>query len=154
MPNECGFAVVVDYAHTDDALLNTLQTARSLTDGKIITVFGCGGDRDKGKREPMGDIAGSNSDLAIVTSDNPRTEDPVKIIEAIEVGLKRSGTEYISIPDRRDAIAAAINMASPGDVVIIAGKGHETYQIIGSEKFHFDDREIAAEALARRAENN
>ncbi len=154
VPNECGFAVIVDYAHTDDALLNTLQTARSLTDGKIITVFGCGGDRDKSKRQPMGEIAGSNSDFAIVTSDNPRTEDPVKIIEAIEVGLKRSGTEYVSIPDRRDAIAAAINMASTGDVVIIAGKGHETYQIIGSEKFHFDDREIAAEALAQRSENN
>jgi len=153
VPNECGFAVVVDYAHTDDALLNTLRTARTLTEGKIITVFGCGGDRDKSKREPMGEIAGSNSDHAIVTSDNPRTEDPIKIIEAIEVGLKRSGTEYTSIPDRRDAIAAAIDMASPGDVVIIAGKGHETYQMIGSEKFHFDDREIAAEVLAIRAED-
>jgi UDP-N-acetylmuramoyl-L-alanyl-D-glutamate--2,6-diaminopimelate ligase len=152
--NELGFAVVVDYAHTDDALLNTLKTARELTDGRIITVFGCGGDRDKSKREPMGEIAGNNSDIAIVTSDNPRTEDPVKIIEAVEKGLKRTKANFLSIPDRREAIAAAVEMAKPNDVVIIAGKGHETYQIIGTEKYHFDDREIAAEAISHRAENS
>ena len=141
------FAVVVDYAHSDDALLNTLQTARDLTTGKIITVFGCGGDRDKTKRAPMGEVAGNYSDLVIVTSDNPRTENPLKIIEQIEIGLKKTNCPYLSISDRREAIHVAISKAKPNDVVIIAGKGHETYQIIANNKFHFDDREIAKEAL-------
>ncbi len=154
VPNERGFAVVVDFAHTDDALMNTLVTTRPLTDGKIITVFGCGGDRDTSKRAPMGEIAGKYSDIAIVTSDNPRSEDPLKIIEQVEEGLKVSGGEYRSIPDRRDAIMTAIEMAEPNDVVIIAGKGHETYQIIGSEKSHFDDREVASEALASLSKIN
>ena len=153
VPHDGNFAVVVDYAHTDDALLNTLKTARELTDGKIITVFGCGGDRDKTKRQPMGTIAGEHSDLVIITSDNPRTEDPLKIIDEIEIGVKKTGTEYIAISDRRTAIAAAISKASQNDVVIIAGKGHETYQLIGNEKFHFDDREVASEALVKLAEN-
>ncbi|MEP7076934.1 MAG: UDP-N-acetylmuramoyl-L-alanyl-D-glutamate--2,6-diaminopimelate ligase [Acidobacteriota bacterium] len=151
--HEGDFAVVVDYAHTDDALLNTLRTARELTDGKIITVFGCGGDRDKTKRQPMGTIAGEHSDLVVITSDNPRTEDPLKIIDEIEIGVKKTGTEYLTISDRRTAIATAISKAGQNDVVIIAGKGHETYQLIGNEKFHFDDREVAAEALAKLAEN-
>lgn len=150
VPQEGDFAVVVDYAHTDDALLNTLRTARPLTHGRVITVFGCGGDRDKTKREPMGRVAGENSDLVFITSDNPRTEDPLKIIEAIEVGVKATGKDFRSISDRRLAITEAISEARTGDVVIIAGKGHETYQIIGNEKFHFDDREVAAEAIARR----
>jgi UDP-N-acetylmuramoyl-L-alanyl-D-glutamate--2,6-diaminopimelate ligase len=141
------FAVVIDYAHTDDALLNTLKTARELTPGRIITVFGCGGDRDKGKRAPMGAAAGKYSDLAIITSDNPRTEDPLKIIAEVEAGIKEAGTPYLVVSDRREAIHQAIREAKPGDVVIIAGKGHETYQIIGSDKFHFDDREVAKEAL-------
>lgn len=141
------FAVIVDYAHTDDALLNTLKTAKELVEGRIITVFGCGGDRDKTKREPMGRIAGELSDLAIITSDNPRTEDPLKIISEIEIGVKASGGEYHAISDRREAIRKAIAEAKPNDVVIIAGKGHENYQIIGNEKFHFDDREVALEAL-------
>jgi UDP-N-acetylmuramoyl-L-alanyl-D-glutamate--2,6-diaminopimelate ligase len=152
VPNECGFAVVVDYAHTDDALLNTLKTARELTDGRIITVFGCGGDRDKTKRVPMGRVAGENSDYVIITSDNPRTEDPLEIIRETEVGVKETGTQYESIADRRDAIFRAVSLARPNDVVIIAGKGHETYQIVGSEKYHFDDREVAREALIRLAE--
>jgi UDP-N-acetylmuramoyl-L-alanyl-D-glutamate--2,6-diaminopimelate ligase len=146
------FAVVVDYAHTDDALLNTLKTARDLTEGRIITVFGCGGDRDRSKRRPMGRAVGENSDLAIVTSDNPRTEDPLKIIDEIEGGVKETGCEYSIVSDRRDAIYRAVAVARPNDVVIIAGKGHETYQIVGNEKFHFDDREVAREALAKRAE--
>ncbi len=150
VPHDGDFAVVVDYAHTDDALLNTLQTARPLTGGRVITVFGCGGDRDKTKREPMGRVAGEYSDVVFITSDNPRTEDPLKIIEAIEVGVKASGKEFRSISDRRLAIQEAIKEAKTGDVVIIAGKGHETYQIVGSEKFHFDDREVAAEAIAAR----
>ena len=153
VPNDCGFAVVIDYAHTDDALLNTLKTARDLTDGRIITVFGCGGDRDKTKRIPMGRVAGENSDVAIITSDNPRTEDPLEIIREIEVGVKETGTQYEILADRRDAIFRAIALAKPGDVVIIAGKGHENYQIVGNDKFHFDDREVAQEGLARILES-
>ena len=146
------FAVVVDYAHTDDALLNTLKTARQLTAGRIITVLGCGGDRDKTKREPMGSVAGENSDLVFVTSDNPRTEDPMTIIRQVEVGVKATGTPYSLVSDRRDAINQAVASAHKNDVVIIAGKGHETYQIVGNEKFHFDDREVALEAISQRAE--
>lgn len=150
---ESDFAVVVDYAHSDDALLNTLRTARDLTKGRIITVFGCGGDRDKTKRQPMGSVAGRDSDLVIVTSDNPRTENPLRIISEIEVGLKETNCPYLVIADRREAIHQAIRRAKPGDVVLIAGKGHETYQIVGSDKFHFDDREIAREALQNVREN-
>ncbi len=149
VPHDGDFAVVVDYAHTADALLNTLKTARDLTNGRIITVFGCGGDRDKTKREPMGRVAGENSDLVFITSDNPRTEDPMTIIDQIEVGVRPTGTEFLAISDRREAINKAVASATSGDVVIIAGKGHETYQIIGDEKFHFDDREVAAEAIDR-----
>ncbi len=147
VPHQGDFAVVVDYAHSDDALLNTLKTARDLTTGRIITVFGCGGDRDKTKRAPMGQVAGENSDIVVITSDNPRTEDPVKIIEEIETGIRKTGTEYSVVPDRRDAIFKAIGLAKPGDVVLIAGKGHENYQIIGSDKFDFDDRKVATEAI-------
>jgi len=141
------FAVVVDYAHSDDALLNTLKTARELTGGKIITVFGCGGDRDKTKRVPMGEVAGQYSDYVIVTSDNPRTENPLKILSEIEGGLKEYDCPYQIISDRREAIHQAIRRAKANDVVLIAGKGHETYQIVGNDKFHFDDKEIAREAL-------
>ena len=154
VPHEGDFAVVVDYAHTDDALLNTLRTARDLTDGRIITVFGCGGDRDRTKRLPMGDVAAELSDLVIITSDNPRNEDPLKIIAEIEIGVKDKGKAYEVISDRREAINRAISLARANDVVIIAGKGHENYQIIGADKFHFDDREVAAEALARRRETD
>ncbi len=149
VPHDGDFAVVVDYAHTDDALLNTLKTARDLTPGRVITVFGCGGDRDKTKREPMGRIAGENSDLVFVTSDNPRTEDPMKIISQIEAGLAKTGTKFIALSDRRDAIFKAIASARAGDVVIIAGKGHEAYQIVGHDKFHFDDREVALDAIRK-----
>ena len=154
VPHDGNFAVVVDYAHTDDALLNTLKTARDLTSGHIITVFGCGGDRDRTKRRPMGEVAGRYSDLVVITSDNPRNEDPLKIIAEIEVGVKDKTSAYEVISDRRDAIYRAIALAKPNDVVIIAGKGHENYQIIGGDKFHFDDREVAVEALARRNEDN
>ncbi len=147
VPHDGDFAVVVDYAHSDDALLNTLRTARDLTSGRIITVFGAGGDRDRSKRVPMGKVAGEFSDIAIITSDNPRTEDPIAIIEEIERGVKETGGEYMSIPDRRDAIFEAIKRADPGDVVLIAGKGHENYQIIGDDKFDFDDRKVATEAI-------
>jgi UDP-N-acetylmuramyl-tripeptide synthetase len=147
VPNDAGLAVVVDYAHTDDALLNTLSTARELTEGRIITVFGCGGDRDRTKRVPMGQIAGRGSDLVVITSDNPRTENPLEIIKEIEVGVKETGTPYVVNPDRRDAIYRAVREARAGDVVLIAGKGHENYQIIGDQKFDFDDRKVAAEAI-------
>ncbi|MBA4120865.1 MAG: UDP-N-acetylmuramoyl-L-alanyl-D-glutamate--2,6-diaminopimelate ligase [Acidobacteria bacterium] len=147
VPHDGDFAVVVDYAHSDDALLNTLKTARELTSGKIITVFGCGGDRDKTKRVPMGEVAGNHSDLVIVTSDNPRTENPLQIISEIEVGLQKTNGQYLVTSDRREAIHQAIAKAKSNDVVLIAGKGHETYQIVGNDKFHFDDREIARESL-------
>jgi UDP-N-acetylmuramoyl-L-alanyl-D-glutamate--2,6-diaminopimelate ligase len=153
VPHEGDFAVVVDYAHSDDALLNTLKTARDLTSGRIITVFGCGGDRDKTKRQPMGEVAGKNSDLVIVTSDNPRTENPLQIIEEVKAGLKKANAPYLAISDRREAIYQAISKAKPNDVVLICGKGHETYQIIGNDKFHFDDREVALEALNKLVED-
>jgi UDP-N-acetylmuramoyl-L-alanyl-D-glutamate--2,6-diaminopimelate ligase len=153
VPHDGDFAVVVDYAHTDDALLNTLRTARDLTAGKIITVFGCGGDRDRTKRVPMGRVAGENSDVVFITSDNPRTEDPLKIISEIEVGVKESTADYRSVSDRREAIRRAVAAAGPDDVVIIAGKGHETYQIVGNDKYHFDDREVALDVIAKLNES-
>ena len=153
VPHPGDFAVVVDYAHTDDALLNTLKTARDLTSGRIITVFGCGGDRDKTKRIPMGRVAGENSDVVFITSDNPRTEDPLQIISEIEAGVAGTGVKYFAVSDRRDAIYRAIALAQSDDVVIIAGKGHETYQIVGHDKFHFDDREVALDAIAKLGDN-
>jgi UDP-N-acetylmuramoyl-L-alanyl-D-glutamate--2,6-diaminopimelate ligase len=150
VPHEGDFAVVVDYAHSDDALLNVLRTAREVTKGKIITVFGCGGDRDRSKRAPMGEAAGSLSDVVILTSDNPRTEDPNQILADAEIGIKKTGKPYEKIADRREAIHRAISQARQGDLVLIAGKGHEDYQIIGRETFHFDDKEVALEALAGR----
>ena len=145
------FAVVVDYAHTDDALLNVLRTARQVTEGRIITVFGCGGDRDRSKRAPMGQAAASLSDVVIVTSDNPRTEDPQRILADAEEGLRSTGKPYKKIADRREAIHEAILEARSNDLVLIAGKGHEDYQIIGREVFHFDDKEVARELLGQRS---
>jgi UDP-N-acetylmuramoyl-L-alanyl-D-glutamate--2,6-diaminopimelate ligase len=145
------FAVVVDYAHSDDALLNVLKTAREVVRGKIITVFGCGGDRDRSKRAPMGEAAGSLSDVVILTSDNPRTEDPQQILCDAEEGIRKTGKPYRKIADRTEAINEAIAQAGSGDLVLIAGKGHEDYQIIGRETFHFDDKEVARKALAQRA---
>lgn len=145
------FAVVVDYAHTPDGLANVLATAREITTGRLITVFGCGGDRDRAKRPLMGEIAARMSDLAVVTSDNPRSEEPLTIIEDILAGVHQvEGACYKVVPDRRDAIGQAICGASPGDVVLIAGKGHEDYQIIGSRRLRFDDREEAWSALECR----
>ena len=151
VPHDGDFAVVVDYAHSDDALLNVLRTARDVTKGKIITVFGCGGDRDRSKRAPMGEAAGSLSDVVILTSDNPRTEDPEKILADVEVGIQKTGKPYRKIADRREAIDQAISAASSNDLVLIAGKGHEDYQILGRETFPFDDKEVAREALAQKA---
>lgn len=145
------FSVVVDYAHSDDALLNVLKTAREVVRGKIITVFGCGGDRDRSKRAPMGEAAGSLSDVVILTSDNPRTEDPEQILRDAEEGIKKTGKPYRKIADRTEAINQAISEAKSGDLVLIAGKGHEDYQIIGRETLHFDDKEVARAALAQKA---
>lgn len=144
------FTVAVDYAHTEDALINVLKAARALTNGKLITLFGCGGDRDEGKRPLMGTAAFSLSDKVVVTSDNPRTEPPDKIIEDILKGIDKSkspGKQMRVIPERSEAIRAAIKMAEPGDLVLIAGKGHEDYQIIGNRKTPFDDRQEAATAI-------
>jgi len=142
--------VVVDYAHTDDALKNLLETARPLAGGRLITVFGCGGDRDTTKRPLMGAVAARLSDLVIVTSDNPRSEDPLRIIADIRRGMTREVGEVIEEPDRRKAIDRAVAAARPGDLVLIAGKGHEKYQIVGDRTLPFDDIAVATEALSRR----
>ena len=139
------FQIIVDYAHTPDGLKNVVQTARAFTKGRLITVFGCGGDRDRGKRPLMGEAASLSSDFIIVTSDNPRTEDPDQIINEVLGGI--TGVEHVALRDRREAIGSACRMAKPGDTVLIAGKGHETYQIFGTETLPFDDREAAREAL-------
>jgi UDP-N-acetylmuramoyl-L-alanyl-D-glutamate--2,6-diaminopimelate ligase len=151
--------VVVDYAHTDDALRNLLETARPLTAGRLITVFGCGGDRDRTKRPLMGAVAGRLSDLIVITSDNPRSEDPSKIIEEIQRGLtidtrRDTAQRLLTYVDRREAIGKAIEWARPGDVVLIAGKGHEKYQIVGGEVRPFDDVAVAREALGRNKRSN
>jgi UDP-N-acetylmuramoyl-L-alanyl-D-glutamate--2,6-diaminopimelate ligase len=147
--NERGVLCVVDYAHTPDALERALAAVRPYARGKLIVVFGCGGDRDRGKRPLMGEIAARGADLSIVTSDNPRTEDPAAIIDMILPGLE--GASHRREPDRRVAIELGVTVANPGDVLLIAGKGHEDYQIVGTTKTHFDDREEAAAAFAKGA---
>jgi len=154
-----GITVIVDYAHTDDALRNLLETARPLTKGRLITVFGCGGDRDQTKRPLMGAVAGRLSDLIVITSDNPRSEDPARIIEQVQRGItadtrKDSSQRLLAIVDRRTAITRAVELARPGDLVLIAGKGHEKYQIIGDQVVPFDDVDVARQALARRRSNS
>ena len=144
------YTVIVDYAHTPDALETLLETIRRLPHRKLITVFGCGGDRDRKKRPVMGQIAGRLSDFVIVTSDNPRTEDPRSILAEIEPGLRESSSPYQLQPDRRQAIGTALSMARDGDAVVIAGKGHEKYQQIGDRVLPFDDVEVARATLTRR----
>ncbi len=160
--NDWGLTVLVDYAHTGDALENVLNTLREIARKRIITVFGCGGDRDRGKRPIMGEIAGRYSDMCIITSDNPRSEDPASIIEQVRAGIVPLGIKeyagreldngfnekgFTAVESRREAIRLALRLAKTGDIVLIAGKGHEDYQIVGAERHHFDDREEAAEAL-------
>ena len=173
--NDLDISIVVDYAHTPDALQKVLEAVRPLSQGKVLTVFGCGGDRDRGKRPLMGEIAARLSDLVFLTSDNPRTEDPLAILREIEMGVRESGLAEWRVPasespvskveirnsepetrrgywieaDRRQAIRTALRTARPGDIVLIAGKGHEDYQILGAKKIHFDDREVAREELRR-----
>lgn len=148
------FTVAVDYAHTEDALVRLLTAAQALKTGRIITVFGCGGDRDRGKRPKMGAAAVRYSDVVILTSDNPRTEDPLAILAQVEAGVvealrQRPHVQYRKIPDRREAIEEAVREAHGADMILIAGKGHEDYQIIGTKKIHFDDREVARDAIER-----
>jgi UDP-N-acetylmuramoyl-L-alanyl-D-glutamate--2,6-diaminopimelate ligase len=148
------FVVAVDYAHTDDALRNLTSLAREFVSrtkpkGRVITVFGCGGDRDRTKRPLMGEVAGRGSDFVIVTSDNPRSEDPIAIINDAVPGVLKSGTKYVLEPDRRKAIATAIDQARSGDIVLIAGKGHEKTQTTREGVFPFDDVAVAREELAR-----
>jgi UDP-N-acetylmuramoyl-L-alanyl-D-glutamate--2,6-diaminopimelate ligase len=160
--NSRGVTCLVDYAHTGDALENVLTTLREIATGRIITVFGCGGDRDKGKRPIMGAVATKFSDLAVVTSDNPRTEEPRQILAQVKAGIVPTAVReyrldelgggfaekgYIVIENRRDAIRLAVSLAKAGDILLLAGKGHEDYQIIGTTKQHFDDREEAAKAF-------
>jgi UDP-N-acetylmuramoyl-L-alanyl-D-glutamate--2,6-diaminopimelate ligase len=141
------FLVVVDYAHTDDALRNLISVARALNPKRVLTLFGCGGDRDRSKRPLMGMAAAEYSDFVVLTSDNPRSEDPLDIINDALVGLRRFDTPHVIEPDRAKAIRLAITEAQPGDIVLIAGKGHEPYQILKDQTIHFDDREVAAAVL-------
>ena len=154
----------MDYAHTPDALRRVLDTMRAVTPCRLIVVFGAGGDRDKGKRPEMGRVGVESADLCVLTSDNPRSEDPRRILDEVEAGAERIGgarlepaelatasAGYCTLIDRREAIAAAVGAARAGDTVLLAGKGHETYQIIGTERTHFDDREEARAAIARVA---
>ncbi|UZJ77256.1 UDP-N-acetylmuramoyl-L-alanyl-D-glutamate--2,6-diaminopimelate ligase [Fictibacillus sp. KU28468] len=142
------FTVIVDYAHTPDSLENALTTVNEFAVGKVISVVGCGGDRDRTKRPLMAKIAAEHSDVAIFTSDNPRTEDPLAILEDMKEGVQ--GYEYIIKPDRKDAITYAVEIADDNDIILVAGKGHETYQIIGKDVLDFDDRKVAAEAIGAK----
>ena len=150
VPNDRGLTVLVDFAHTPDAVAHAIAAGRELCRGRLISLFGCGGDRDRSKRPLMGRIASQGSDQVVVTSDNPRTEDPERIIREIEAGIERKN--YRVEPDRRAAIAQALALAQPGDLVLLMGKGHEDYQIVGQTKHHFNDREVAEEILGRRGD--
>ncbi|MBR6027657.1 MAG: UDP-N-acetylmuramoyl-L-alanyl-D-glutamate--2,6-diaminopimelate ligase [Clostridia bacterium] len=141
------YRVVLDYSHSPDALRNILETLRVFTRGRLIALFGCGGDRDQGKRPIMGEIGGQLADYCILTSDNPRSEDPMKILSAIEKGIKPTGKPYVVIENRREAIRHALTMAKDGDVIVLAGKGHETYQEIAGVRHPFDEKVVVAELL-------
>ena len=141
------FLVMVDYAHTPDSLENVLRTTRPLASGRLIVVFGCGGDRDRAKRRLMGRVAAALADLAVITSDNPRSEDPLAIVAEIEAGAVGSDGAYVVEVDRRAAIRLAVREAHAGDVIVIAGKGHETYQELADRTIAFDDREVSAEEI-------
>jgi UDP-N-acetylmuramoyl-L-alanyl-D-glutamate--2,6-diaminopimelate ligase len=151
VPTPEDFTILIDYAHTPDALCNVLRSMKEVSPGRVVLLFGCGGDRDKTKRPIMGAIGVSMADFSIITSDNPRTEEPSAIIADIVSGVKEPKSKYTVIEDRRRAIHFAIDKHMAGDVIILAGKGHETYQIIGREKQHMDEREIVAEHLAGMA---
>ena len=141
------FSVILDFAHTPDGLENLLTSVREFAKGRIITVFGCGGDRDNAKRPIMGETAARNSDLCVVTSDNPRTEDPMRIISMVLEGVERTDCEHVVIENRRDAIKYALSVARKDDIIVLAGKGHEYYQEINGVKYPFDEKVIVAELL-------
>ena len=162
IPDRCGFQVIVDYAHTPDAMEKALACLREMTENRLIAVFGCGGDRDRGKRPIMGRVAAELADLVIVTSDNPRSEPPDDILDEIEAGVKQTGIPalgsserlsagkgYIREVDRRKAIELALTLGRPGDMIFIGGKGHETYQIVGTIRHSFDDRLVVKEYFER-----
>jgi UDP-N-acetylmuramoyl-L-alanyl-D-glutamate--2,6-diaminopimelate ligase len=143
------FTALIDYAHTPDGLENILSAVKGFAKGRVVTLFGCGGDRDKTKRPIMGRIVGTMSDFCIVTSDNPRTEDPMQIILQIEEGVKGTECPYIIIENRYEAIQYALHNAQKDDVIVLAGKGHETYQEINGKKYPFDENEIVKEILSK-----
>ena len=146
----CDYTVLIDYAHSPDGLENVLSSVRGFAKGRTVAVFGCGGDRDRTKRPRMGRIAAELADFVVVTSDNPRTEDPHAIIEEILVGMEGSDTPYVTVENREEAIRYAMDHALAGDVIVLCGKGHETYQVVGREKRHLDEREVVADYLAAR----
>ena len=151
VPTDGDYAILIDYAHTPDALENVLTAVRGFARGRVVALFGCGGDRDRTKRPKMGRIAAEKADFVVVTSDNPRTEEPGAIIRDILEGMSHTDTPYVVVENRVEAIHYAIDHAQPGDVIVLAGKGHEDYQVIGHEKHHLDEREVVAEYLALRA---
>ena len=154
LPTGTPYRVILDYSHVPDALMNILTTVRQFAKARVIALFGCGGDRDQGKRPMMGEIGGKLADLSILTSDNPRTEDPMKILEAVEAGIKPTGGEYVVIENRREAIRYAMEIAEAGDIIVLAGKGHETYQEINGVKYPFDEKVVVQELLEElRAKN-
>ncbi len=148
------YTVMIDYAHTPDGLENILKSIRGFAKGRVVTLFGCGGDRDRTKRPIMGEMAGKLSDFCIVTSDNPRSEDPAAIVREVEAGVKQTDCPYTVIVNRRDAIFYALQHALPEDVILLAGKGHETYQILADGTIHFDEREVVAECLKELEQNH
>ena len=150
VPTDGDYTIVIDYSHTPDALENALKALRINDEGRLVALFGCGGDRDRTKRPIMGAVAAKYADFVIVTSDNPRTEEPQSIIDEIVVGMSGSDTPYTVICDRPDAIRWAIDNHRPHDVILLAGKGHEDYQVVGHEKHHMDEREIVAEHIEKR----
>ena len=152
--NKLGFTIMIDYAHTPESLESILRAVKSYTKGRVICVFGCGGDRDKIKRPLMGEVSGRVATNTIITSDNPRTEDPEEIVKEIEVGIKKTTGQYTCIVDRTEAIKAAIKMAGRNDIIVLAGKGHEPYQEINHETFPFDERIIVNEVIDELEEEN
>ena len=141
------YSIILDYAHTPDGLENILSTVRGFAPARVVAIFGCGGDRDPIKRPIMGEMAGKYADFCIITSDNPRSEDPAAIIAAIEPGVRKTGTPYVVIENRRDAIAYAMDHAQAQDTIVLAGKGHETTQEIAGVKYPFDEKEVVAQLL-------
>ena len=146
------YRVILDYAHSPDSLENILKAVRQTTRGRMIALFGCGGNRDAAKRPIMGEIAGELADFCVLTSDNPRNEDPMAILGEIEEGIRHTGCEYVVIENRREAIRYALKLAQPSDVIVLAGKGHETYQEICGVKHPFDEKIVVAELLAELAD--